>query len=68
MPASMLPVNEPADSSGKVASVRLPADLAAALRAKADATGESISDLMRQGALMLLGTCPTCRQATGSGT
>lgn len=43
-------------------SFRLPADVLAALRTRAENTGESVSDQLRQGALMLLGICPTCGQ------
>jgi uncharacterized Zn finger protein (UPF0148 family) len=45
-----------------MASFRLPADLMAALRQRGDETGESVSDLLRHGALMLPGICPTCGQ------
>ena len=41
-------------------SFRLPADMVEALRKKGNETGESMSDLLRRGALMVLGTCPTC--------
>ena len=44
------------------ASFRLPGDLMAALKAHAAETGESFSDLVRRGALMVLGICPTCGQ------
>ena len=49
-----------ADSSP--ASFRLPVDVLAALRRRDEETGESISDMLRQGALMVLGICPTCGQ------
>ena len=43
-------------------SFRLPVDVMAALRLRGDQTGETVSDMLRQGALMLLGVCPTCGQ------
>lgn len=43
-------------------SARLPADLLAALRAHAEENDETVSDLVRRGALMVLGVCPTCGQ------
>ena len=43
-------------------STRLPAELVTALRERAEADGESLSDLLRRGALMVLGICPTCGQ------
>jgi hypothetical protein len=43
-------------------ATRLPPDLIAALRAHADENGETISDALRTGALMVLGICPTCGQ------
>ena len=46
----------------EMASVRLPADLVAALRKRGEENGESLSDMLRQGALMVLGICPTCGQ------
>ena len=45
-------------------SVRLPAELLAALRRRAEEDGRTISDGLRSGALMLLGFCPTCGQKT----
>jgi hypothetical protein len=45
-------------------SFRLPVDVLAALRQRGEETGESISDMLRQGALMILGICPTCGQKT----
>ena len=45
-------------------SFRLPADVLAALRLRGEETGESLSDMLRQGALMILGICPTCGQKT----
>ena len=47
-------------SDDKMASIRLPGDLAAALRQHAEENGETFSDAMRRGALMVLGICPTC--------
>jgi len=44
----------------EMTSFRLPGDMAAALRERAGQRGESLSDVMREAALMLLGTCPTC--------
>ena len=46
----------------EMTSVRLPGDLAAALKQRAAENGESLSDVMRRGALMVLGICPTCGQ------
>lgn len=43
-------------------SFRLPVDVLAALRLRGEETGESVSDMIRQGVLMLLGICPTCGQ------
>ena len=43
-------------------SFRLPADVLAALRQRGKETGESVSDMLRAGALMVLGICPTCGQ------
>ena len=45
-------------------SFRLPADVLAALRRRGEETGESVSDMLRAGALMVLGICPTCGQKT----
>lgn len=45
-----------------MASVRMPADLLKALRGRAEAEGVSLSDIMRQAALIALGVCPTCGQ------
>ena len=49
-------------------SVRLPADPIQALRQRAEVNGESVSDVLRQGALMLLGICPTCGQKAPAAT
>lgn len=46
----------------EMASFRLPGDIAAALKQMATENGESLSDVMRRGALMVLGICPTCGQ------
>jgi hypothetical protein len=43
-------------------SFRLTSDLAEALKERAAKTGESVSDILRRGALMMLGICPTCGQ------
>lgn len=45
-------------------SFRLPADIVTALRERAERNGESVSDLLRRAALMVLGICPTCGQPT----
>ena len=45
-----------------MASARLPGDMVAALKQRAAENGESLSDLLRRGALMVLGICPTCGQ------
>ncbi len=52
----------------KVASIRLPGDLAAALKQRADENGETLSDVVRRGALMVLGICPTCGQKAPAAT
>lgn len=44
----------------EMTSVRLPAVLIAALRKHAAESGETLSDVMREAALRLLGVCPTC--------
>lgn len=49
-------------AESEMASVRMPADLVAALRKRGEETGESMSDMLRAGSLMLLGICPTCGQ------
>lgn len=46
-------------------SARLPADVVAALRKRAGENGETVSDLLRRGALMVLGICPTCGRPVG---
>lgn len=51
----------------EMASARLPGDIVAALRKMAEENGETLSDLMRRGALMVLGICPTCGRKTGDG-
>lgn len=43
-------------------SVRMPFELGAALRAHAYETGESLSDVLRRAALLVLGRCPTCER------
>lgn len=47
-------------SNNEMASVRLPPDILSALRSRTEDTGESVSDQLRRGALMVLGICPTC--------
>ncbi len=47
----------------EMASFRLPGDVVAALRTRAEVTGETFSDVLRRAALQLLGICPTCGQA-----
>ena len=54
-------MNKPGDRT-QVASFRLSADLVAALRQRADENGESLSDALRRGVLMIIGKCPTCGQ------
>jgi hypothetical protein len=49
-------------ADSEMASARLPADLVAALKQRAVQNDESLSDLLRRGALMVLGICPTCGQ------
>jgi hypothetical protein len=46
----------------EMTSFRLAPDLAEALRKRAAERGETLSETMRQAALALLGTCPTCGQ------
>lgn len=41
-------------------SFRLPGDVVAALRKLGSETGETMSELLRRGALVVLGICPTC--------
>jgi hypothetical protein len=48
-------------------SFRLPGDVVSALRKMAEENGETVSDLLRRGALMILGTCPTCGQEWNPG-
>jgi hypothetical protein len=49
-------------------SFRMPPDLLAALRKRAEDSGESLSETMRRAALTLLGTCPTCGQGWKPGS
>lgn len=51
----------------EMASARLPGDIVAALKKLAEENGESVSDLLRRGALMVLGICPTCGRKTEEG-
>jgi hypothetical protein len=46
----------------EMTSFRLTADLVAALKQRAAENGEPLSDILRRGALMVLGICPTCGQ------
>ena len=46
----------------EMASARLPAEIVAALKKHAEGNGETLSDTLRRGALMVLGICPTCGQ------
>jgi hypothetical protein len=46
----------------EMASARLPGEIVAALKKLAEENGESLSDMLRRGALMVLGICPTCGQ------
>ena len=46
----------------EMASFRLEPDLVAALRKHAEEREESLSDVLRRGALMVLGYCPTCQR------
>ncbi len=48
--------------SREMASVRLDPEIVAALRRLADEREETLSDVMRRGAL--LGYCPTCQRKT----
>ena len=54
----------PAAARTEMASFRLPGDLVAALRSLAEENGESMSDVLRRAALMVLGICPTCGRKT----
>lgn len=45
-------------------SFRLPTDLLTALKERAEADGETLSDTIRRAALVLLGVCPTCGAPT----
>lgn len=51
----------------EMASFRLEADLVAALRKHAEERDESMSDVLRRGALMVLGYCPTCQRKIETG-
>ena len=46
----------------EMTSFRLPGDLLAALRQRADENGEPLSDVLRRAVLLVLGKCPTCGQ------
>jgi hypothetical protein len=48
----------------EMTSFRLPSEIVQALRKRAEENGESLSDALRRGALMVLGICPTCGQET----
>lgn len=48
-------------------SVRLPADLAEALKLMAERDGTSASDVVRSAVMEKLGYCPTCKRAYGPG-
>lgn len=52
-------------TSKDMVSVRMPADLLAAMRRLADDRGESLSDVLRRASLLVLGICPTCERPTG---
>lgn len=43
-------------------SVRVKPELLTALRLLADERGESLSETLRRGALLVLGHCPTCHR------
>jgi hypothetical protein len=43
-------------------SFRLDTDIVTALRKRAGERGESLSDVMRSAALLILGYCPTCQR------
>ena len=49
-------------AESEMTSFRLTADLVAALKQRAAADGQTVSEVLRRGALMLLGVCPTCGQ------
>ena len=55
-------MSTPSAESGTPISVRMPADVVAALRKRAEESGESLSNVLRRAALMALGICPTCGQ------
>ena len=47
-------------ASKPAVSLRMDPDMVTAVQALADQSGETFSDIMRRGALMVLGKCPTC--------
>lgn len=49
-------------ASDEMASFRLQSDIVKALKERAAQNEESLSDILRRGALMVLGVCPTCGQ------
>jgi len=65
------PANDASPATGKgrgeMTSFRLPGDVVTALRQLADENGESVSDVLRRGAMMVLGICPTCGRKTEGG-
>lgn len=46
----------------EMASFRLETEIVTALRKLAAERGESLSDVLRRGALLVLGYCPTCQR------
>ena len=46
----------------EMTSFRMEPELVAALRALATERGETLSEVMRKGALLVLGYCPTCHR------
>ena len=46
----------------EMTSFRLDAQIVAALRKHAGERGETLSDVLRHAALLVLGYCPTCRR------
>jgi ribbon-helix-helix CopG family protein len=52
----------------EMTSFRLEPEIVAALRKHAEERGESLSDVLRRAALLVLGYCPTCQRKTGTET
>jgi Ribbon-helix-helix protein, copG family len=59
-------VGAKATAAKEMTSVRLDAEILAALRKLAEERGESLSDILRRAALLVLGYCPTCQRKVGA--